>query len=226
MAKFDLKIEALNLRKKGYSYSQIKEKIAVSKSTLSKWLQDLPLSESRIKELRDFSPKRIEAYRNTMKKKRDVWMLNGYSKVSKDLGKLSKREIIIAGFFLYWGEGGKSANYEVSISNTDPAIIKFFIIWLRALDCDLSRLRGRLHLYQNMSEVNEVKYWSKELNLPIKTFRKSYIKVSNRKDNYAHKFFHGTCNLHLGGKDSFAYIMMGLKYIHEIVHNDAVINRP
>lgn len=225
MAKFDLKIEALELRKKGFSYSQIKEKIVVSKSTLSKWLQDFPLSKSRIKELRDFSPRRIESYRNTMKLKRDVWMLEGYKKASKDLGKLSKREILIAGFFLYWGEGGKRADYEVSISNTDPAVIKFFILWLKTLECDISRLRGKLHLYENMSEAKEIKYWSKELNLPVKSFRKSYIKASNRKDNYEHKFYHGTFNVHLGGGDTFAYVMSGLKYIREIVHNDAVVNR-
>ena len=59
------KQKAIAMRKKGMSYSQIKDKIKVSKSTLSGWLSDMPLSEKRIRELRADSPIRIERYRNT-----------------------------------------------------------------------------------------------------------------------------------------------------------------
>lgn len=53
------KQRAILLRKRGYSYSQIKNKLGISKSTLSGWLYDIPLSEKRIRELRDLSPQRI-----------------------------------------------------------------------------------------------------------------------------------------------------------------------
>jgi len=39
-----LKEEALILRKKGLSYSEIKKRILVSKSTLSSWLHDIKLT--------------------------------------------------------------------------------------------------------------------------------------------------------------------------------------
>ena len=80
------KQKAISLRNKGYSYNQIKEKIKVSKGTLSGWLSDMPLSEERIRELRDFNPQRIERYRNTMKIKKDTRLREVYKKVSKDIG--------------------------------------------------------------------------------------------------------------------------------------------
>ncbi len=72
MARKEDKQKALIMRKKGMSYSQIKEKLGVSKSTLSGWLYNMPLSEQRIRELQADSPIRIEKYRNTMRAKRET----------------------------------------------------------------------------------------------------------------------------------------------------------
>jgi hypothetical protein len=62
------------------SYSQIKQAIGVSKSTLSGWLKDYPLSKERIDELRGKSERRIERYRETMRKKREKRLLDIYEK--------------------------------------------------------------------------------------------------------------------------------------------------
>jgi len=43
--------DAVALRLAGYSYSQIKDKLKVSKSTLSGWLDKYPLTPQGIKEL-------------------------------------------------------------------------------------------------------------------------------------------------------------------------------
>ena len=94
MARKKDKQKVLEYRKKGYSYSQIKEKLGISKSTLSGWLHDMPLSEKRIRELRDNSPIRIERYRNTMRAKKDARLTDVYKKVSKDIGTFSKRELL------------------------------------------------------------------------------------------------------------------------------------
>jgi orotate phosphoribosyltransferase-like protein len=53
MAHRELKQRAIELRQKGYSYSQIKAELGLSKSTLSNWLYDMPLSEERIKYIQD-----------------------------------------------------------------------------------------------------------------------------------------------------------------------------
>ncbi len=213
---------AIEMRKRGMSYSQIKEKTKVSKGTLSYWLKDMPLSPERIRELRDVNPQRIENYRNTMRKKKEARLEDVFKKVSKDIKKLSKREFYIAGLFLYWGEGGKTKESEISMSNTDPAVLKFFIKWIEVLGSEKSRLKVRIQIYKDMDEAKEIKFWLKELGLKKGQFRKTYIKKTNRLSNYKHRFSHGTCNIHLCNRDICDVVMMGLKYIGEIVHNDKV----
>ena len=83
MARKEDKQKALIMRKGGMSYSQIKEKLGVNKSTLSGWLQNLPLSKKRIRELRDNNPVRIERYRNTMRAKKEDRLKEVYKKYLK-----------------------------------------------------------------------------------------------------------------------------------------------
>jgi len=210
------KKKAINLRKKGYSYSQIKDKLDISKSTLSGWLSDMPLSEDKIKELRDFNPQRIERYRNTMKNKKEVRLNEIYKKVSEDIGKFSEREIFLLGLFLYWGEGTKSANSSTQLTNTNPSMIKFFIKWLELLGVSKKDLKVKLHIYSDMNIKKSIAFWSKELKIPISQFKKPYIKETSLKNiTYKNGFGKGTCCVIFGDRNMWEYITMGLKYISE-----------
>jgi len=51
MARIQDREKAIALRKQEMSYSQIKKVLGVSKSTLSYWLKDFPLSKERVEEL-------------------------------------------------------------------------------------------------------------------------------------------------------------------------------
>lgn len=104
MALRELREKVLEMRKRGMSYSQIRAEVRVSKSTLSHWLKDIPLSEERIRELRDFSAIRIEKCRNAKAEKKQSRLDAVYEKVSSNIGKLTDREIFLCGIFLYWGE--------------------------------------------------------------------------------------------------------------------------
>ncbi len=211
------KQKAIALRKKGYSYSQIKDKLGINKSTLSGWLYDMPLSEKRIRELRDFSSKRIERYRNTMQLKKETRLQEVYKKVSKDIGKFSKREIFLLGLFLYWGEGTKTANSSTQLTNTNPAMLKFFIRWLELFGVNKRDLRVKLHLYSDMNINQSIAFWSKELKIPVSHFKKPYIKTTKLKSiTYKNGFGKGTCCVIFENRDIWEYIKMGLKYISDI----------
>lgn len=204
------------MRKQGMSYSQIKGKLRVSKSTLSEWLKDFPLSKKRIRELRDDNPIRIERYRNTMRMKKNARLEGVYKKVSKDIGNFSKRDLFLAGLFLYWGEGTKAQNSLVALTNTNPAVLKFFIDWLKLLGVKNKDLKVKLHLYSDMNIKENLDFWSKELKIPKNQFYKPYIKKTNSKDiSYQKGFGKGTCSVIFGSRDLWEYVMMGLKYISE-----------
>lgn len=133
MAKREEKALALKLREQGKTYSEIRDVVSVSKGTLSIWLRDKPLSPERMREVRDFSEKRIESFRNTMRQKREARLLLSYKRVGTDIDSINDRELFISGFFLYWAEGTKVYNADTSLSNTDPQVLKFFIKWLELL---------------------------------------------------------------------------------------------
>ena len=179
MARLKDREKAIQLRLNGASYSKIKEEIGVSKSTLSNWLRDYPLSEKRIKELRNFDSERIEKFRNTMAKKRKDRLVAVFNNVSKDIGELSEREFFLIGFFLYWAEGTKGSPYTTTMANTDPSMLKFFIKWLKMLDVSEARIKIKLHLYSDMDVKTETEYWMKQLKVSKEAFWKPYIKKSS-----------------------------------------------
>ena len=215
MAKFREKNKAIKLRKAGQSYSQIKQALGVSKGTLSVWLKGLPLSEERIRELRDWSEKRIEHYRETRRRKREAIFGEAYKRERKVILPLSPRDVFIAGLFLYWGEGAKTRLSQLSLSNSNPAVIKSFIAWLGlALGVNRSGVSIKLHLYSDMDTQREMRFWSKALDVPISQFKKPYIKTSKLSSlTYKNGFGHGTCNAEVGNAIVGRKIFAGLKVI-------------
>ena len=215
MARKKDKQKVLAMRHKGMSYSQIKEKLGISKSTLSGWLYNMPLSAERIRELQADSPIRIEKYRNTMRAKREKKLLEAYVEMSKKIGRLSTRELFLAGLFLYWGEGNKQRG-RVAISNTDPKVIQFALYWMvNALKIPKSKMRILLHLYSDMNIEKETVFWSKTIGIPVEQFSKPYIKKTTRQGLSYKSFGHGTCNLVCCDSALAEKIAMSIKAIAE-----------
>jgi hypothetical protein len=217
MAHREKKVKALEMRRNGASYSMIKEQVGVSKSTLSLWLRDMPLTEERIRELRDFSETRIERTRETKRRKKEARLEGVRKTVKEKIAKLSEREIFLAGLFLYWGEGGKTKETNVVLSNTDPSMIKFYIKWLELLGVPKDRLKIRINLYSDMNIEEEMTYWSEKLHVPLSQFRKPYMKESRRTDiTYTQKFTHGTCNVIYENRDVAELVLQSLSEIQSI----------
>ena len=217
MARLKDREKALILRKQEMSYSQIKKILKVSKSTLSIWLRNYPLSKQRIRELRDQNEQRIERFRQTMREKKEKRLKETYKIQKKLILPLNKRELFLAGLFLYWGEGSKYKLDRISISNTDPSIINFFIRWVNeGLGISKKKMRILLHLYSNMDIDKEMKWWSKILEIPLRQFTHPYIKkTSSERINHKGGFGHGTCNVEIYNVPMAEKILMGLKAISD-----------
>lgn len=129
----------------------------------------------------------------------------------------TKRDLFIAGLFLYWGEGAKTTPAQISLSNTNPAIIKFFIKWLtKVLDVSSDKIKIRLQLYSDMIVIKEINFWSKELSISKAQFKKPYIKTSSSSSiTYKRGFGHGTCNIIIGNVRLMEKIMINLKIIED-----------
>lgn len=195
------------------SYSQIRAEVRVSKSTLSLWLRNLPLSKERILNLGARSQRRIESCRNTKARKKQHRLDAVYKTVSIDIGKLTKREILLCGLFLYWGEGTKSKDCAVEITNTDPAMIRFGLVWFEMLGIPRTGLSVALKIYKDMDIKSAVLFWQKEIKVDQSQFS-VYIKKTNQSDiTYKAGYGHGTCTLRYGSRDIHEYIMQSLGYL-------------
>lgn len=217
MAKNDLKQKAIALREKGTSYSDIKKKIPVSKSTLSLWLRDMPLSKERIGELRDRNPKRIERYRETMRLKRKARIDEVFTIVAERIKTIEERDLLIGGIFLYMGEGSKTTKGTTALTNTNPDILTLFIKWLYLHDVPASKIKVQLHLYENMDSKKQILFWSTYLGIDKKQFRKPHIKpVHSDSISYKNKFGQGTCTVLFENVSMYEMTMMYIKYIQEL----------
>lgn len=219
MAKIKLRKKAIELRLQGYTYGQIKRELGLPKSTLSDWLRNLSLTIKQIELLSKnktiSKDLRIERFRSTMRDKRISKLGKIITEQEKSLLPLSKKELFIAGLFLYLGEGNKQRNI-VAISNTNPIVIQFAKYWMtKILKVPANKLKVRLHLYSDMDINEKIDYWSNLLSIPKEQFSSPYIKKSKR-DNLTYKSYgHGTCNLMCFNTNLSEKIAMSIKLITE-----------
>jgi transposase-like protein len=218
MAHLLLRQQAIKLREQGKTYSEIRRELKVAKSTLSDWLTNYPLTSIQLTLLnKSISKNRDlarEKYRVTMRLRREARLKKTYKEQRNKLLPLSKRELLIAGLFLYWGEGDKYMKGAVGVSNSNPKIIKFALFWLiKILRVPREKIRIKLHLYNDMDIVNEIKYWRDYLKVPNSQFVNPYIKNSTRTGLTYKSFGHGTCNLLVLDTSLKERVMIGIEAI-------------
>lgn len=214
MTRHEDKKKAINLRSGGLSYSQITEKLGIKKGTLSGWLNSYPLPPDKLKIINE---RRMINYRETRRKRREEKYRKIYLIEKENILPLSKRDLFIAGLFLYWGEGGKTKINDISVSNTDPAVLKFFIHWaVRYMDFPKEKIRATIHLYKDMDVNKEINFWSKTLGFSRNQITKPYIKNTSLKSlSYKSGFRHGTCNVRIGSAKIAGQVHMGLKVLQD-----------
>lgn len=219
MSKIALREEVIKLRLQGYTYGQIKRSLGVSKSTLSDWLRNLPLNKEQLESLSKNRglAKELgrEKFIETAKNKRLNRLKHALDKQIKNLLPLSEKELFLAGVFLYWGEGAKKHGI-ISISNTDPRVVRFALYWMtESLNIPIVKIGVNVHLYKDMDIEETIHFWSTILDIPKNQFRKPYIKKTNRAGLTYKSFGHGTCRLYAGSVVLSEKIAMSIKAISD-----------
>lgn len=199
------------------SYSEIKGRLGVPKSTLSYWLKNLPLEESKIKELQKAGWKKSEAsrerYRNTMKEKRLAKDQVVYENYDKMFCNLSNQAAFVAGLMLYLAEGSKNDYTKIVLANTDYKIIQFFISWLiEFLQVKKEKIKIQLHLYNNMDLEKEQNFWQNRLELEKTQFYKTQVRELKASSfTYKDSKRHGTCSVYVLGVEKKRQVTMAIK---------------
>lgn len=192
------KLKAIELRMQGYSYSEILKEVTVSKGTLNAWFRELPFDEE---EKRKFA--------NNVRITRPLSRENG--RMMKDKWDVEKQSVLdsysppiddpkfMLGLGLYWGEGNKTSG--VRMTNSDPAILRVFISWVREFFKDNARFSIYVHHYRPEDDEEIKLYWSEQLDLDSTCFRKSQFVASKTSLRKRNTLLYGTAKVCLLGKD-------------------------
>ncbi len=186
------KEQALKYRLQGKSYAEINELLGIPKSTLSTWFQNLELgklAKERIKARTQEGSLKGLLKRNKLqtalanKRAKDI-----RAKAEKEINNLSRKELLILGVALYWGEGykrpiiknGVARSYHpVSLSNSDPKLVAAFLKFLReACSVEEEKLHAGLRIYEHQNSKQLLQFWSELTNIPKERFEKFYYGVS------------------------------------------------
>ena len=178
------------LRKRGWSLNAICAKLAVAKSTTSRWVRDIILSEKLSSVPRH--NRGPDMMRLRAREKRKQWQEEGRRDAK------ANDWLHVAGCMLFWAEGSRLRN-TVRFTNSDPAMAIFFMRFVReSLGVDGSKVLLAIHCYTNNGlSVTEIEsYWLQELGLPRSSLRKTQInKVSKWSKKRGNILKYGTCNI-------------------------------
>lgn len=170
---------AINLRNRGFSYSEISNTLGIRKSTAYGWLKDIRLDSkararietiklrARNKGIKTKNHKRQETIRESKK-----WAKRAFAALP-----LTQTLAQVFCSLLYWGEGGKFTDNRLEFTNSDPQMIRTYLRMLRfGFDVNEHKLRANVHIHEYHNEKTQKLFWHKITNIPLKQFNKSYQK--------------------------------------------------
>lgn len=182
------KERAIMLRKKGLSYNEILKQVSVSKSSLSTWLKHIGLAQAhrqRFTENRRRAQERAQLACRNARIAKEIAIIDSARQQVKNI---SERELWFIGTALYWAEGAKQKEHNVSqkvtFSNSDPNMILLFDRWLREI-ChqDKTDLVYSIYIHVTADKERARKYWEKLLHAKIdRMYFKSHKPKTNRKN--------------------------------------------
>ena len=180
------RVQAIAFRQQGLSFSEIRRRVPVAKSSFSIWLRQVGLPEWQQQRLRE---RKLAPWRKGPQKRHEL-RLQRIARVKTDARHearrlLRKRDVRwLVGTSLYWAEGTKiktwrGADERVTFVNSDPAMVNIIQDWLRRC-CAVEDADFHFHLYihekANISAAQE--FWVHSLGID-RGRRRTYLKKHN-----------------------------------------------
>ncbi|MEV6262282.1 hypothetical protein AB0M42_16260 [Streptomyces sp. NPDC051784] len=180
-AKDDLREKAREMRLQGMTYDQIQVELGCSKSSISLWVRDLPKPEPRFPEEERLARMNVGLAR--LRASQDQERRETKRIARESMGRLSDRELFIAGVTLYWAEGMKDKPYSrreaLLFINSDPNVIKVYLSWLNLLGVARERLHLRVNIHETADVADAERFWSDLTGVPRADFKRATLKKHN-----------------------------------------------
>ena len=218
MAKFEKRIQALKLRRLGKSIGSIAQELGVSKSTSSHWCMGIKLTKQQKETLtrnaiKAGSSGRLVGAEMNKRKKQERIEIHDRTGLTK-IGKITSRELLIAGIALYWAEGSKTDRSQLSLVNSDPILIYFMYQWFQKIfNIPKKDFLPRVSINEiHRPRIEKVtRFWAQLLKLPLSQFRNtSFIKAKQKKVYENYDLYYGVLSLRIRKSTDLKYQIRGL----------------
>ena len=192
--------QAVEFRKRGFTYSEIAKICGISVSTVSNWLSKkrfskLVAKDNAIKAARE-NKKRMTLLNKARKAERATRYNEALRSADTEYKHYKQHPLFIAGVMLYLADGDQKDSSRIRISSTNAQSHRIFISFIKEYlgvpACDIDFY---IALYTGMDEKKEMKWWSNCIKLSISNFGKTQF--INRKSTGA-ILHHGSGNTIIG----------------------------
>ena len=185
-AKDELRAQARELRAQGMDYEEIAAALGVAKSSVSLWVRDLPgVARFSTADGRRRSAEGAQRYWAAQRQAREASYAAARRTAAAEIGNLTDREVVIAGAVAYWCEGSKNKpgpwNERVIFTNSDPALIRFFLRFLAAAGTAHSDISFRICIHEDADLVMAQQFWLEITGASLDQFRTPTLKRHNPK---------------------------------------------
>ncbi|MTE19388.1 hypothetical protein F0L17_09660 [Streptomyces sp. TRM43335] len=179
LAKTEARERARALRRAGRTYDEIAAELGVSKSSVSLWVRDLPRPATPPDRLRRMREARWAPHRRERAIRRHQTKLAA----ANEIGRMTDRELFLAGVGLYWAEGSKSKPHrtreEVVFVNSDPTMIQVYLAWLSLLGIVRERWQFRLMIHESADAESAKRFWAVLVGVDASSFERTTLKKHN-----------------------------------------------
>lgn len=210
MTKTEERLQARKLRKEqGLSVNKIAELLDVSRSSVSRWVKDVPLTDNQrhqlIQNKYNYGAQHQGSIANREKHRK---IREGYQQEGREQAREGD-PLHLTGCMLYWAEGRKRRD-TCTFTNSDPDMLHTFLKFLEeCLGVKKNAIDIRITAYLgNGLTLEEIEhYWLDILGLPILSLKQSKTQQPKSSQQKGRKLLYGTCELR---------VQTGTQYVQHI----------
>ena len=134
-----------------------------------------------------------------------------------EIPSITKRELLLIGTALYWGEGGKTKTGMARIANSDPNVIRIMMRFFQEIfDVPPRKFRGHVHTFSHLNVEAAERYWAGVSGIPRNQFYKTYAKPSVASSNKRDNLPYGTFQIYVCDTKIFLTIMGWIERLSEL----------
>jgi transposase len=181
-AKDSMRDKAVELRKQGWSVTDLALEFGIAKSTAWRWVAHLPLDRDseRARKKAEHSKLMTDAQWAAYRVDRDARQAAVHGEMATLVGPVSGRDLLLLGAAVYWCEGAKSKPWRrgelIQFINSDPDLFDLFLCFLESQGRLRSSLTYRVSIHESADAEAARDWWAERLELPVHCFRRPTLK--------------------------------------------------